>query len=466
MKRLTFFVILSCLLVSTASAVLRISYEDLQRGGWSQYKGQFICLTTPMVVCGTMYDSLILAPERLYVPDERAYGLADGDSTEYYRLVNHNVSIRVKLECKYPFSLTLGSTVAHLKARVMGERYLQTGAEPRFKMYRPSTQLPDMGEHDLLICSANVQNYFVHVGGYATRRNTQGQHALQCYKVASALSKFHADLYTLCELEKGPSAPRELTNHLNALLHTDAYEFVCTDSIDGDTISVGFIYNKERLRPFGPLRFAYDRNDTITRIYAFRFMIQGFEDVKSGERFVVSLNHPRSKRGTPQEANVKRMANINHILCGIATAYNNHDYDDPDILLLGDYNSYSQEQPIQTLVKAGYEDVLMQKDSTGYSYSYKGECGYLDRAFASPSMAKQVVQVHPVHWNTDFYYSAAYYSKYNYKKREIPHRVEEQTIKDFPKNIRRVMAPVAKKNLLFRYSDHDPILVSLKLQGE
>lgn len=452
------------LVAISASAVVRVSYDDLQREGWSQYKGQAICITSPLIVCGTMYDSLILAPERLYVPDEHAYGLADGDSTEYNRIVNYNASIRVKLECKYPFALTLGSTITNLQARVMGERHLQTGAEPKFKMYRPATKLPDMGDYDLLICSANIQNYFVHVGGYATRRNTPGQHALQCYKVASALAKFHADLYTLCELEKGPSAPRELTEHLNALLKTDAYDFIYTDASDGDTISVGFIYNKEKVRPFGPLRFSYNKNDAATRIYAFRFMLQGFEDVKTGERFVVSLNHPRSKRGTPQEANAKRMANIEHILNGIQTAYANGDYTDPDILLLGDYNSYSQEQPLQTLVRAGYEDVLMQKDSMGYSYSYKGECGYLDRAFASPSMAEQVVEVHPVHWNTDFYYSAAYYSKYNYKKREIPHRVEEQTIKDFPKNIRRVMAPVAKRNLLFRYSDHDPILVSLKLQ--
>ena len=445
----------------TASAVVKVSYDELQRDGWSQYKGQFVCLTTPLVVCGTMYDSLILAPERLYVPDEHAYGLADGDSTEYFRLARHNATIRVKLECKYPFSLTLGSTITNLKARVMGERHLQTGAEPRFKMYRPSTKLPDMGEHDLLICSANIQNYFVHVGGYATRRNTQGQHTLQCYKVASALARFHADLYTLCELEKGLTAPRELTEHINALLHTDAYEFVHTDSIDGDTISVGFIYNKHRLRPYGPLRFAYDRNDNNTRVYAYRFMIQGFESVQTGERFVVSLNHPRSKRGTPQQANAKRMANVEHILQAIQSAYDSGDYNDPDILLLGDYNSYSLEQPIQTIIRAGYEDVLMHNDSNNYSYSYRGECGYLDRVFASPSMARQVVAVHPVHWNTDFYYSAAYYSKYNFKKQNIPYKVEQPTIKAFPRNIRRVMTPTAKRNLLFRFSDHDPILISL-----
>ena len=438
-------------------AATKVTLSDLETNGWEHYKGQSITITTPLVVCGTMYDSLILAPERLYVPDERAYGLADGDSTEYWRLVKYNQSKRIKLECKYPYSINLGAQVRNLTARVMGERHLQTGTQPSFKNYRPSTKLPDMGDYDLLICSANIQNFFYHVGGYATRRNTAGQHALQCYKVAAAMVCINADLYTLCELEKGSSAPEELVTKMNELARTDRFAFVRTQETDGDTISVGFIYNKEKVSPYGDLFFAYDINDPATRIYAYRFMLQGFEDIRSGERFVVSLNHLRSKRGTPLEAKHKRMVNVEYILNGIQTAYAEGIYDDPDILLVGDYNSYTQEQPLQTIVRAGYTDVLMHYDSIGYSYSYKGECGYLDRAYATPSMATQITAVHPLHWNTDYYYSAAYYSKYNFKDRVIP--------KTAPAKIRKVLSPAAKKNLLFRYSDHDPILIGIKLHS-
>jgi predicted extracellular nuclease len=106
-------------------------------------------------------------------------------------------------------------------------------------------------------------------------------------------------------------------------------------------------------------------------------------------------------------------------------------FGDADILLVGDYNCYTQEQPIQTIIGAGYEDILMQYDSTGYSYVYHSEAGYLDRAFASPTMAAQVKAVHPYHLNADYFYSRGY-------KRRLD-------------------------KTMFRCADHDPILISLQL---
>jgi len=437
------------------AAPIALSWQELQ-SKWDQYQGQRVKITTPLVVCATMYDSLILAPERLYVPEERAYGLADGDSTMYWQLVEQNRLNHLKLECKYPFSLNLGATITGLEARVQGPRHLVTGAQPRFKNYVPSKQVVKPQKDELLICAANIQNYFVHVGGYATKRNTQGQHALQTYKVASALTHINADLYAICELEQGDEAPAELTNAMNALCHRDRYAFVVTDTVEKDTISVGFIYNKERLQPYGSLLFAYNESDSIWGIYAHRFMLQGWQQLASGEQFVVSLNHPRSRRGDPAEANRKRMHNTQSILRLLDKAMQDGVYTDPDVLLLGDYNGYAQEQPLQELVRAGYIDMVMAMDSLNYSYSYKGECGYLDRCYASPSMAAQITSLTPLHWNTDYYYSAAYYSKYNYKNRLIP--------KEAPKNIRSCMSPAAKKNLLFRYSDHDPLLITIRLK--
>jgi len=451
--------LLFCILTMAAAALWatpKVTLQELQEGGWQRYQNQYVCITTPLIVCGTMYDSLILAPERLFVPEERAIGLADGDSTMYRQLVEKNRQLRIKLECKYPFSLNLGATVTNLTAKVMGTRHLMTGKQPHFNNYRPSTSIPKAAKDELRICAANIQNYFVHVGGYATKRNTVGQHALQCYKVASALVKINADLYTLCELEQGDAAPRELVNKMNELCHQDRYAFLLTDTCDRDTISVGFIYDKQKVAPYGPLRFAYDKADTTMAIYAHRFMLQGWQEKSTNRRFVISLNHPRSKRGDPHEANLKRMGNTYAILSALQQAQFEDIYDDPDYLLLGDYNAYAQEQPLQTLVRAGYKDMVMAMDSINYSYSYKGECGYLDRCYASPTMVEQIVSIHPIHWNTDYYYSAAYYSKYNYKNRLIP--------KQAPKNIRSVMSPAAKKNLLFRYSDHDPLLITLKLK--
>ena len=107
-------------------------------------------------------------------------------------------------------------------------------------------------------------------------------------------------------------------------------------------------------------------------------------------------------------------------------------FGDSDVLLLGDYNCYTYEQPIQTIVRAGYEDMLQVYCPDDYSYSYKGEIGYLDRCFASPSMAAQVILVRPWHVNADWYYQHA-----AYRQKDKSHH---------------------------RYADHDPIIVDVKLQ--
>ena len=450
MKRLLtiYVLLLACV---TTFAVTSVSLEQLQAEGWSKYKGQRIRITTPLIVCGSFYDSLTLAPERLYVPEERAVGLDTGDSTVFWQLQADNASKQIKLVCKKPYDLNLGATVRGLEAYVTGDRALQTGQQPKFKNYKPSKKVPNVGQADMLVCATNIQNYFVHQGGYATKRNTAGQHAFQCYKTATALLKINADLYALCEIEKGPSAPAELTAKMNELAKKDIYDFVRTSETDGDTISVGFIYRKDRVRPVGELRRAYNERKNI---YSNRFMLQGFEHIASGEQFVLSLNHPRSKRGNPQASNAKRMGNIHAILECIDNAYADSTYTDPDILLLGDYNCYRYEEPIQTIVKAGYADMLT--DSLEYSYSYHGLCGSLDRVFASPTMAEQITGVAPIHWNTDYYYSAAYYSKYNYINNAIP--------KEAPADIRKCLSKAAKRNLLFRYSDHDPVIVGLKFK--
>ena len=434
-----------------ASAVTKVSLEQLQQEGWSKYQGQRIRITTPLIVCGSFYDSVTLAPERLYVPEERAVGLNNGDSIRFFALQSYNRAQSIRLVCKKSYNLNLGATIRGLEAYVTGNQALQTGQQPRFKNYKPSKQVPSVGKVDMLVCATNIQNYFVHQGGYATKRNTAGQHAFQCYKTANALLHINADLYAICEIEKGPSAPAELTAKMNQLAKKDLYDFVRTSETDGDTISVGFIYRKDRVKPVGELRRAYTDN---TNIYSNRFMLQGFEHIASGEQFVISLNHPRSKRGNPQESNAKRMANIHVILDCIHTAYADSIYTDPDILLLGDYNCYRYEEPIQTIVQAGFADMLT--DSLDYSYSYRGLCGSLDRVFASPTMAEQITAVKPIHWNTDYYYSAAYYSKYNFKNNSVP--------KEAPADIRKCLSKAAKHNLLFRYSDHDPVLVGLKLK--
>lgn len=422
------FLLITLLIATSLFAVEKVKFPDSFANGWDEYIGKMVQITTPLYLCGNYYDSLILSPERLYVPEERAYGLAQGDSTIYWSIKQHNRSQIISLSCQVRnYQVRTGAMIKNLTARVVAPGKLVTGASPKFTNNRPEPK-PKMPKNTLLICAANIQNYFFDLGGYAQRKTTQEQLQLQTLKISKALTSINADIYALCEIQKGDSAAHMLVNAMNQQAKKDRYAYFSQGWTNSDLISCGYIYRKDRVRPYGEPQYAY--HDT-TNHYHYRLVACGFEDIQSNERFVLNINHLRSKRGTGKESNAKRMTNVDSLLVMLHNIQENQIFHDTDILLVGDYNCYTQEQPIQTLIQNGYEDLVMQYDSTGYSYVYHSEAGYLDRVFASPTMAKQVKMVRPYHLNTDYFYSRGF-------KRGL-----DKTI--------------------FRYADHDPILISIQL---
>jgi predicted extracellular nuclease len=285
-----------------------------------------------------------------------------------------------------------------------------------------------MSKGNLLVCATNIQNYFYDLGGYAHRKTTKEQQTIQTEKISKALTHIQADIYAICEIQKGDSAAHMLVNAMNAMAKKERYAYVSQGWSNGDTISCGYIYRTDRVRPYGELQYGY--HDPSNH-YHYRMVACGFEELASSEKFILNINHLRSKRGTGEESNAKRMANVDSLVVMLNTIQQEQTFGDADILLVGDYNSYTQEQPIQTIIQAGYEDMVMRYDSAGYSYVYHSEAGYLDRVFASSSMAKQVQMVRPYHLNADYFYSRGY-------KRRLD-------------------------RTMFRYADHDPILISIKL---
>ena len=423
MKKAVFiFFLLSTL---SASAAERVSFEQL-KSDWSGFTNRTVCITTPLVVCGSFYDSLVLAPERLFCPEERAVGLADGDSTMYEVLRAHNREASIVLHCKNQYyKVRTGDIVHGLQARVTGERQLLTGKSVRTR-HMAQDRLPKPHKGELRIVGANIENYFADLGGYAHKRTTPEQQAMKTRKLAAGLRAMHADIYALCEMQVGDKAPQMLIDALNK--GGRKYAFVSLGMPDMDRIGGCFIYDTERVRPCAQWLSAY--TDTASH-YLTRMFAVPFEEIASGQKMIISLNHFKSKRPgrTQYDTNMRRMQNTDSLLAMLPKAVEL--FGDEDVLLLGDYNCYTQEQPIQTIVRAGYADMLPLGSSPDYSYSYKGEAGYLDRCFASPTMAKQIVCVRPWHINADWYYSHGAYKK--------------------------------KDKTMHRYSDHDPIIVDVKL---
>ena len=417
-----------CAWASSILAVEKVEWPSSFVDGWDKYIGKMVQITTPLYVCGNYYDSLILATERLYVPEEKAVGLADGDSTAYWAIKKSNREKMISLSCNIRnYEVRTGAVVKNLQARVVAPGKLVTGATPKFTNNKPEPK-PKMLKGGLLVCAANIQNYFYDLGGYAQRKTTKEQQALQTQKICKAFKQIDADIYALCEIQKGDSAAQMLVDAMNKMAKKERYAYVSHGWSNSDMISCGYIYRMDKVRPYGDLQYAY--KDTTSH-YRYRLMACGFEEIESGEKFVLNVNHLRSKRGTGAESNEKRMANVDSLLVMLDKIEQEQLFGDSDVLLVGDYNAYTQEEPIQTLVREGYEDMLMRDDSTGYSYVYHSEAGYLDRVFASKTMAKQVKKVAVYHLNADYFYSRGF-------KRGLD-------------------------DTMFRYADHDPILIRVEL---
>ena len=419
-----------CAWASSMVAVEKVEWPSSFADGWDKYIGKMVQITTPLYVCGNYYDSLILATERLYVPEEKAVGLADGDSTAYWAIKKSNREKMISLSCNIRnYEVRTGAVVKNLQARVVAPGKLVTGATPKFTNNKPEPK-PKMAKGGLLVCAANIQNYFYDLGGYAQRKTTKEQQALQTQKICKAFQHIDADIYALCEIQRGDSAPQMLVDAMNAMAKKEKYAYVSDGWDNQDMISCGYIYRKDRVRTYGEMVHGYA--DTASH-YHYRLVAMGFEELSTGEKFVLNINHLRSKRGTGAESNEKRMANVDSLLVMLDKIEQEQVFGDSDVLLVGDYNSYTQEEPIQTLVRAGYADMGMRDDSMGYSYVYHSEAGYLDRVFASESMEKQVKQVAVYHLNADYFYSRGF-------KRGLD-------------------------DTMFRYADHDPILIRVELSA-
>jgi uncharacterized protein len=79
---------------------------------------------------------------------------------------------------------------------------------------------------------------------------------------------------------------------------------------------------------------------------------------------------------------------------------------DPDILLLGDLNAYTQEDPIERLRVEGFVDLGERLDEGRYSYVFDDQSGSLDHALTRGAMVDKITDL--THWNINAVESFAY----------------------------------------------------------
>jgi len=130
-----------------------------------------------------------------------------------------------------------------------------------------------------------------------------------------------------------------------------------------------------------------------------------FTDIATGEDFTVAVTHMKSKGGAGTGGNADAndgAGNYNEMRTegvevlkawlDLVGDRDGIDEADPgDVLVLGDFNAYRMEDPVQAIVEAGFKDLTVSGSlQFEYSFVYRGEAGTLDYAFASPALVPAV----------------------------------------------------------------------------
>lgn len=311
-----------------------------------------------------------------------------------------------------------------------------------------------------------VDNCTNGVGGTPTDcrgADTLAEFNRQWPKTVAAILAMNPDVLGLNELENdgyGPdSAIAFLVGKLNEATAPGTYAFIDADAATGqvnalgtDAIKVGLIYKPARVTPVGQTAVLnttafVNGGDSDPRNRA--SLAQAFQQNANAAIFIVNVNHLKSK-GSPCDlpdqgdgqgnCNAVRTNAAQQLAAWLAT--NPTGIADPDILLIGDYNAYAQEDPITALKNTGYTNLLETRlGPDAYSYVFDGQWGYLDHALASASLSAQVSGVAEYHINAD-----------------------EPSVLDYNTNFKSA----AQIDSLYapdqyRVSDHDPVVVGLNL---
>lgn len=395
------------------------------------YVGQTVIFDVPIIVSSNASSPYTVSTRRLFTPTNQAFPNTTAIKT--VTSMNGKGAMQISGLTK---ELRCGDKIYNLKARVTSTNRLEyISSDPcvNSRAYYDTVnvrRLVNIADCDtcLLVCTSNLENYFM----------GNNNHARQRAKVIDALKHIDADLFGFVELECGDAAIKEIVSYLNSNLPHRNYGYVADNTTaSSSNTKAAFVYDKKVLKTIGDIEFIK------TGVGDARKAMQIFEQKSNGERFIYSVNHFKAKSGagTGKDAdqhdgqgsyNATRCEEAQAVITRYARIW--PQFQDKDILIMGDLNAYAKEDPIRLMLDYGMIDLHRAYHAdTSYSYQYGGLAGYLDHAICSPSMYRQVCGAIGFHVNSDEN------DRYTYDKSS------DQT--------------------MFRYSDHDPVLVGLRLDG-
>ena len=269
-------------------------------------------------------------------------------------------------------------------------------------------------------------------------------------KIVHAINHLGADVVSLEEIENSAkfgqdrdAAVKTLVQALNDDTAAGTWAYVPTPAsagsqADEDVIRTAFIYKPATVQAVGDSVI----DDAAAFDNARDPLAQGFKPASAPDykTFAVIVNHFKSKGSGPDDGTGQGNSNPARIdqakeLVRFAKQVQKT-YDTHRVFLSGDFNSYTQEDPMQVLYQAGYTDLGSAKAPGEATYLFGGLVGSLDHVLANRQAMGMVTGAHV--WNINSVEPVALeYSRFNYN------------VTDF------------FNQSAYRASDHDPLVVGL-----
>ncbi|XRQ12520.1 ExeM/NucH family extracellular endonuclease [Actinomadura welshii] len=318
-----------------------------------------------------------------------------------------------------------------------GEYRLQPTRKARFSNANRRPKRPRHVGGNVRVASFNTLNWFTTLGSRGA--DTAEEQERQLTKLIAALKGLDADVVGLMEVENnGGAAVKALVDRLNQAVGAGTYSWVEHPYPGTDEIHVALIYKPRKVRPVGAASSSQDP------VFDRPPLVQTFRPSSGRTPFTVIVNHFKSKgcggatgpdadqgdgQGCYNARRVDQAAAVRAIADG-----------SPGPLIIGDLNAYAAEDPIKVLTDGGLVSQTKRFVRPGrrYSYVFDGQSGELDHALAGGALSRRVTGTTIWHINSDEPVFLDYNTEFN------------------PPGFYRPDA--------FRSSDHDPILLGLRLR--
>jgi predicted extracellular nuclease len=282
--------------------------------------------------------------------------------------------------------------------------------------------------------SANVLNFFTTFNppGRGAANQTELDH--QKTKIVEELFSMNGDVVGLSEVQNFTSGGTSGATYTNTALQSlvdglncryagqaatcasappQPYAFVDTLALGAangtDAIRSAIVYRADRLQPVGGPA-SYYQNDTNRPSLAQTFQpASGLKPAQQTFTFVV--NHFRSKGSAcggglddPLQGNCNglRLLMAQNVVNWLNANPTADSAVNRRIILVGDFNAYFGEDPIQHMIGQGYRNLIDRiLGAAAYSYDFGSQRGYLDHVLANGAMNLLVRSVAEWHNNSD-----------------------------------------------------------------